>query len=201
MNKVFPFAKIAGICFPIIMVFQIIVGIFRLNNLVIGFSVNFLVDALWIVFFALLICASSKHSPVVLPSWIAIGSFAIGLVSLGLSNYVTSLILKGTDDLEVMSKLSTVSNVLNYVCLIAGVTAFIWLSIYFPKKSVLKATCIIIAIVMILIRVYYLTFHAWKIEDDSTRNMILTGLSVFWSLAVYIPYSVFCLSFSKLKKS
>jgi hypothetical protein len=200
MNKVFPFAKFAGICFPMIMVFQIVISILRKSNPIISVSSSFLVNAIWIIFFILLIRASAKHSPVVPPSWIAIVAFVCSFASSCLSSYFTTLYLNDSEDWDFLSKLITASNVMHYIYAVALVVAFIWLSRFFPKGSISKAMCITIAVVTIVIQISNLTIHPWKIEDESTRNLVQMGLSILWTLALYIPPTIFFLAFSKLKK-
>ncbi len=200
MNKLFSFANIAGIIFPVIMVLQIILSVFRMHNPYFNVAIYLVINGLWIAFFTLLIQASVKRSPIVPPSWIAIGAFAISLIAGCISSYGSILIVNKSDNWETIASLFSVSNVLHYIYAIAAAVAFFWLSKYFPKGSVLKAMCIVIAVVAVLIQISHLTIHPWKIENESTRNTVQIGLSVFWALCSFIPPTIFFIAFSKLKK-
>ena len=200
MNKVFSFAKIAGICFPVIMILQIVLTVFKMHNPYLNMVINLAVDGLWIAFFFLLIQASAKRSPVVTPSWIAIGAFAIALIAGTLSSFGSLMVINNSDNWETITTLFTASNIMHYIYAIGVAVAFFWLSKYFPKGSVLKAMCIVIAVVAVLVQISNLTIHPWKIEDESTRNMVQMGLSIFWALCVFIPPTIFFFAFSKLKK-
>ena len=200
MNKLFSFANIAGIIFPVIMVLQIILSVFRMHNPYFNVAIYLVINGLWIAFFTLLIQASVKRSPIVPPSWIAIGAFAISLIAGCISSYGSILIVNKSDNWETIASLFSVSSVLHYIYAIAVAVAFFWLSKYFPKGSVLKAMCIVIGVVAVLDQISNLTIHPWKIEDESTRNMVQIGLSVFWALCSFIPPTIFFIAFSKLKK-
>lgn len=200
MNKLFSFANIAGIIFPVIMVLQIILSIFRMHNPYFNVAIYLVINGLWIAFFTLLIQASVKRSPIVPPSWIAIGAFAISLIAGCISSYGSILIVNKSDNWETIASLFSVSSVLHYIYAIAVAVAFFWLSKYFPKGSVLKAMCIVIAVVAVLVQISNLTIHPWKIEDESTRNMVQMGLSIFWALCSFIPPTIFFIAFLKLKK-
>lgn len=200
MNKLFSFANIAGIIFPVIMVLQIILSVFRMHNPYFNVAIYLVINGLWIAFFTLLIQASVKRSPIVPPSWIAIGAFAISLIAGCISSYGSILVINNSDNWETITTLFTASNIMHYIYAIGVAVAFFWLSKYFPKGSVLKAMCIVIAVVAVLIQISHLTIHPWKIENESTRNTVQIGLSVFWALCSFIPPTFFFIAFSKLKK-
>ena len=201
MNKVFSYARIAGICLPVIMILQIALSLTKTNNPLLNILVGFLVDALWIVFFTLLIRASAKRSPVVAPSWIGIAAFAMAFLSTCISSYGSSLIIAESDNWETTANLFAVSDVIHYAYVACIAVAFIWLSKYFPKGSILKVMCFVIAIVPILLLVYNLAVHPWKWEDEHMRNTIMTITSVLWPVLIFIPETIFLFAFSKLKKS
>jgi len=198
MNRVLSYSRIAGICFPLIMLLQVVLTILRKHNPYMSVAIHIATYALWIVFFVLVIRASAKRSPIITPSWIAIGAFATGLAANCLSSYGSIMLLHATDNWESISTMYTASSIMYYVYSIAVAVAFIWLSKYFPKRSVLRTLCIIIGAVAILIQISNITIHPWKIEDESVRIIAQIGLSVFWSLCAYIPPTLFFLKFSKL---
>lgn len=200
MNKLFSFANIAGIIFPVIMVLQIILSVFRMHNPYFNVAIYLVINGLWIAFFTLLIQASVKRSPIVPPSWIAIGVFAISLIAGCISSFGSLMVINNSDNWETITTLFTASNIMHYIYAIGVAVAFFWLSKYFPKGSVLKAMCIVIAVVAVLIQISHLTIHPWKIENESTRNTVQIGLSVFWALCSFIPPTIFFIAFSKLKK-
>lgn len=200
MNKLFSFANIAGIIFPVIMVLQIILSVFRMHNPYFNVAIYLVINGLWIAFFTLLIQASVKRSPIVPPSWIAIGAFAISLIAGCISSFGSLMVINNSDNWETITTLFTASNIMHYIYAIGVAVAFFWLSKYFPKGSVLKAMCIVIAVVAVLIQISHLTIHPWKIENESTRNTVQIGLSVFWALCSFIPPTIFFIAFSKLKK-
>ena len=201
MNKVFPYARIAGISLLVIMILQIALSLTKTSNPLLNILVGFLVDGLWIVLFTLLIRASTKRSPVLAPSWIGIAAFAMVFFSTCISSYGSSLIIAESDNWETIGNLFAVSNVMHYAYVACIAVAFIWLSKFFPKGSILKLMCFIIAIVPILLLVYNLAIHPWKWEDEHMRNTITTITSVLWPLLIFIPEAIFLFAFSKLKKS
>lgn len=200
MNKVFSFAKIAGILFPVILVLRIIVIVFGVHNPYLNVAISLTINGIWIAFFTLLIQASVKRSPVIPPSWIAIGAFAVSLIAGCIYSYGSILMTKNSVNITAIAPIYAVSSLSNYISACAIAVAFFWLSQYFSKGSVLKAMCIVIGVVAILSQISHLIIHPWKIANESTRNMVQTGLTVFWALCSYIPKTIFFVAFSKLKK-
>lgn len=201
MNKVISFAKLSGIIFPIIMILQIAAAGFKVNNVIIGVIVNVLMSAVWITFFALLINACAKRSPVVTPCWIAIAAVSIDFISGLINSYASYQIIQEDYDWSIISPLFTVSGAMFFVYSLAFAVAFIWLSRYFKKGSTLKAMSIIIAIVAIALPIINMTVKPWNISDESTRNIAVLALAIFRYLIIYLPPTIFFLAFSKLKKS
>lgn len=200
MNKVFSFAKIAGICLIAVLVLQVVLSLTKSNSPLLNIAIGFIVDSVWVAFFVLLIQSSAKRSPVIIPSWLALGAFVAAFISICFSGYASSLLTNySSEDWGTISTLFTVSNAFHYIfdiCLAAG---FFWLSIFFQKGSLTKIMCIVIAIVPILLHI--LTVHPWRIDDESTKNMLLTVVSVVWPAVKFIPQSIFLFAFSKLNKS
>ena len=199
MNKVFSFAKIAGICLIAVLILQVVLSLTKSHSPLLNIAIGFIVSSVWVAFFVLLIQSSAKRSPVIIPSWIALGAFVAAFISTCLSSYASSLLPNSSEDWGTISTLFTVSNAFHYIydiCLAAG---FFWLSIFFQKGSLTKIMCIVIAIVPILL--HLLTVHPWRIDDESTKNMILTVVSVVWPAVKFIPQSIFLFAFSKLNKS
>lgn len=201
MNKVFSFAKIAGICLIAVLVLQVVLSLTKSNSPLLNIAIGFIVDSVWVAFFVLLIQSSSKRSPVIIPSWIALGAFVAAFISTCLSSYASSLLTNSSEDWDTISTLFTVSNAFHYIYVICLAAGFFWLSIFFQKGSLTKIMCIVIAIVPILLQVYNLTVHPWEIDDESTRNMLLTVVSVVWPAVIFIPQSIYLFAFSKLNKS
>lgn len=201
MNKVFSFAKIAGICLIAVLVLQVVLSLTKSNSPLLNIAIGFIVDSVWVAFFVLLIQSSAKRSPVITPSWIALGAFVAAFISSCFSSYASSLISNSSEDWDKLSTLFTVSNVFHYIYVICIAVGFFWLSKYFQKGSLTKIMCIIIAIVPILLQIYNLTVHPWEIEDEGTRNMLTTVVSVVWPSVIFIPQSIFLFAFSKLNKS
>ena len=199
MNKVFSFAKIASVCLIAVLVLQVVLSLTKSNSPLLNIAVGFIVYSVWVAFFVLLIQSSAKRSPVIIPSWLALGAFVAAFISTCLSSYASSLLTNSSEDWGTISTLFTVSNAFHYIydiCLAAG---FFWLSIFFQKGSLTKIMCIVIAIVPILLQI--LTVRPWRIDDESTKNMLLTVVSVVWPAVKFIPQSIFLFAFSKLNKS
>lgn len=201
MNKVFSFAKIAGICLIAVLVLQVVLSLTKSNSPLLNIAIGFIVDSVWVAFFVLLIQSSAKRSPVIIPSWIALGAFVAAFISTCFSGYASSLLTNSSEDWGTISTLFTVSNAFHYIYVICLAAGFFWLSKFFQKGSLTKIMCIVIAIVPILLQIYNLTVHPWKIDDESTRNMLLTVVSVVWPAVIFIPQSIFLFAFSKLNKS
>lgn len=202
MDRITSFAKIAGFCFLTIMLYDILIPFLGPipNSIIIGTTLSFILNALWVIFFILLISASVKRSPVITPSWIAIFAFVLVFIRTCFLNYSYSLYKADTKNWSTISTINTVSSILYYVFVITLVIAFIWLSKYFQKKSFLKSMCIVIAVAPVVILLSNIFIHPWKIDNESTRNNIQIGLSLFESLTSFIPEILFFFAFSKLKK-
>lgn len=201
MNKVFSFAKIASVCLIAVLVLQVVLGLSKSNSPLLNITISFIVDAVWVAFFVLLIKSSAKRSPVITPSWIALGAFVAAFISSCFSGYASSLISKSSEDWDTLSTLFTVSNAFHYIYVICIAVGFLWLSKFFQKGSLTKIMCIVIAIVPILLQIYNFTVHPWEIDEESTRNLLTMVVSVIWPALVFIPQSIFLFAFSKLNKS
>lgn len=183
MNKLLSFAKIAGICLLLPLLFQVILLFSHSYNhflVALDLLIGLIPNVLWIIFFSFLIKASVKSSPVIAPSYVAIVAFGIALIANFLFPLLSEL-TKGWD-----GELGIASNVLNLLVYpIVVAVAFIWLSKFFQKGSTLKITCIVIALVALINIIFTLLFRNWTV--------VVIGISV--SLIAQI---VFFFAFSKI---
>lgn len=198
MNKVFSFAKVAGICISFIMILRIVMAVLNVSNPIVNVIIALVVCALWIVFFSLLIKASAKRSPVVAPSWIAIVATVISFIAGVMSNYAFLMIRQDPAAWEKVSSLYGIAGVVNLISIILAAIAFFWLAKYFAKGSALKVASILIAIVTIIQPTLSAVLNVMHIRMGGTFQI---GLSVFWSLAIFIPTMIFFFAFSNLKKA
>lgn len=195
------FSKLAGTILVLILIYELVyyflnIGVFSGDRLI-GVIHSIFIDASWITFFILLIKASVKRSPIITPSIIAIVAFSMDLIAACVSVY---FIRMEEYDWLIIDTLSIVSGVANCIYILTAVIAFFWLSKYFQKGSVLKAMSITIAVVTILSYLSNLFIYPWNIEEESMRNIVQKSLSIFWTIASFIPQIVFFFAFSKLKK-
>lgn len=189
MKTVFPYARIAGILLLVMMMIDMVMTlVFEGTGVDV---VGLVVQVLWIVFFALLIRASAKHSPVVPPSWIAIVAFSVGILLFCISAFFRWELYHYTST----TALITVSNVIS---LVGRAVAFIWLSRYFPRGSVLQVMCFLIAILPVFLLVTGFLTYYWGVYPE--RNIVFIR-NIVRSLATYVPQIIFLFAFSKLKKS
>lgn len=201
MNKVFTSAKIAGICYPFIMVLQLVLVATKNNGAWATLLSSILVCGLWIVFLSLLISASNKKSPVVTPSWIVIIGFILAFISGCFASYASHLVMNESDNWHTIGQLYSVSGIIHDIDAVIIAIGLIWLSKYFEKGSTLKAMAIMIAIVTVLIPVLNLTVKPWNISDEDTRMTVTLIYSAVRILLIYIPPTIFFFSFAKLKKA
>ena len=127
MNKVFTYAKVAGILSAILMAVVFVGSIFFDQNLsedICGLAF-IIIKLLFIIFFILLLCCSAKRSPVRISAWLYLGGLMALLLSL-LADSVTS---------EQTPLVICISWVL------LSTLAFITLSRHFSKGSTVKVLC------------------------------------------------------------